>query len=333
MLANAISVSPPGWKRQRAFEVFYTQSQIKYQIVTELPPHANMNNSFARYLLSKQTVDDRALNKDVLNALRLNLSQQPVTMIDVGAGIGTMLRRLIQWGVLYNGDYILVDEMNTNIAYAREWIPHWAAEAGLSVESYGTNQLRVCDQTRDVRINLECADVFDFIQRNEGPADLLIAHAFLDLFPVPGSLEKLFSLTKGLAWLTLNFDGMTTLQPVIDDALDEKIERLYHQTMDLRPTGGGSRTGRKLFDHFRLLNAEIIAAGASDWVVHTTRGEYPADEKDFLHFILNFFENSLKPPIELDAITLENWLAKRREQIERGELVYIAHQIDFLVRK
>jgi hypothetical protein len=292
-----------------------------------------MDYSFPHYLLSKQTVDDRALNKDVLNALRVNLSQQPVTLIEVGAGIGTMLKRLIQWDVFCNGNYILVDAMPANIAYARAWIPQWAAEAGLSVESFEPDRLHLCDPTRDIRIRLECADVFDFIERNEKPADLLIAHAFLDLLPMPGSLEKLFSLTKGLAWLTLNFDGMTTLQPVIDDSFDETVERLYHKSMDGRPSGGDSRTGRKLFDHLRLLNAEVIAAGASDWVVHSANGAYPADEKYFLHFILSFFENALKTHAELEPASFNSWLAERRAQIERGELVYIAHQMDFLIRK
>jgi len=291
-----------------------------------------MDYSFPHYLLSKQTVDDRALNKDVLNALRANLSPQPVTIIEVGGGIGTMLKRLIQWGILCSGDYILVDAMEANIAYAREWIPQWATEAGLRLERFGQNQLRVCDPARDVRISLERADIFDFVQRNEKPADLLIAHAFLDLLPMPESLEKLFLLTKGLAWLTLNFDGMTTLEPIIDNSLDEKIEQLYHETMDTRPSGGDSRTGRKLFEHFRSLNAKIIAAGASDWVVHTIQGKYPAKEGYFLHFILNFFESSLKAHAELDAVEFENWLAKRHAQIEQGELVYIAHQIDFLVK-
>ena len=292
-----------------------------------------MDYSFPHYLLSKQTVDDRALNKDVLNALRVNLSPQPLTIIEAGGGIGTMLKRLIQWGILCNGDYILVDAQEANIAYAREWIPQWSAEVGLSIEQFGLNQLRLCDRARDVRISLECADIFNFVERNKTPADLLIAHAFLDLLPMPASLGKLFQLTKGLAWLTLNFDGLTTLEPIVDSVLDEKIERLYHQTMDMRPTGGDSRTGRKLFEQFRWLNAEIIAAGASDWVVHTTKGQYPADEQYFLHFILNFFENSLKAQGELDAAEFECWLAKRRAQIERGELVYIAHQIDFLVNK
>ena len=68
-------------------------------------------------------------------------------------------------------------------------------------------------------------------------------------------------------------------------------------------------------------------------MVHTTRGEYPADEKYFLHFILSFFESSLKAHAELDPAEFQNWLEKRRSQVERGELVYIAHQMDFLVQK
>ena len=291
-----------------------------------------MDYSFPHYLLSKQTVDDRALNKDVVNALRVHLPPEPVSIIEVGAGIGTMLKRLVEWNILCTGEYVLVDSMDENIVCAREWIPQWATEAGLSVERIGQNQLQLCDQTRDIRIRLECADVFDFIQRNKTPADVLIAHAFLDLLPLPESLEKLFLLTKGLAWLTINFDGISTFQPVIDRALDETIERLYHASMNKRSTGGDSHTGRKLFQHARSLNAEILATGASDWVVYAHDGKYPADEKYFLQFILYFFESSLMGCDELETASFEHWLAKRHEQIERGELIYIAHQMDFLLK-
>jgi hypothetical protein len=34
----------------------------------------------------------------------------------------------------------------------------------------------------------------------------------------------------------------------------------------------------------------------------------------------------------LDAVEFADWIQKRRAQIERGELVYIAHQMDFLAR-
>lgn len=292
-----------------------------------------MEYSFPHYLLSKQSVDDHALNKDVLNAVKINLPSQPICIIEVGAGIGTMLRRLIRWDVIAQAEYVLVDELAENIESAAEWIPQWGAEAGLSVERTERNQLRMFDATREVRIRLERTDVFDFIQRNEEPADLLIAHAFLDLLPMPESLPKLFSLTKDLAWLTINFDGVTTFEPTIDTALDKQIERLYHKTMDARTTGGDSQSGRHLFGHIKHVGAEILAAGASDWVVHALNGKYPEDEAYFLHFILHFFEESLAGHAELDAEAFLHWSEERHAQIERGEMVYIAHQMDFLVKR
>jgi len=292
----------------------------------------NMIFSFPRYLLSKQSVDDRALNKDVLSALKSNLPSQPMRIIEVGAGIGTMLRRLIRWGVVQRADYVLVDEMSENIKYASEWIPQFATEAGLSVERRGHNRLRVFDDAHDIHIQLEQADVFNFIQKNDEPADLLIAHAFLDLLSIPESLPKLLSLTKNIAWLTINFDGATIFEPTLDPTLDEKIERLYHETMDKRPTGGDSKSGRHLFGHLKYAGADILAAGASDWVVYGQDGKHKDDEEYFLECILNFFEESLTGHGELDAGKFTEWITKRREQIERGELVYIAHQMDFLAK-
>lgn len=290
-----------------------------------------MEYSFPRYLLSKQSVDDRALNKDVLNALKGNLPQQPFRIIEVGAGIGTMLRRLVRWDVIRQCEYVMVDEMAENVKYASAWIEEWAQETGLSVERSG-NRIRLFDETHDIKIQLERADVFDFIQGNKEPADLLIAHAFLDLLPLPVSLPGLLSLTKGMALLTINFDGATIFEPTMDATLDAQIERLYHKSMDVRPTGGDSQCGRHLFGHLRSVGAEILAAGASDWVVHATNGKYPDDEAYFLGFILHFFEESLTNHDELDADVFANWLNERRAQIEGGELAYIAHQLDFLVR-
>jgi hypothetical protein len=369
-----------------------------------------MEYSFSHYLLAKQSVDDRALNRHVYDALKSALSatsvspirplstsvspnhplsnplfpsvspihplSAPLQIVEVGAGIGTMLIRLLRWGLLQQADYTLVDELPENIDYAAAWIPSWAAEHGLRVEKSALNHFRVCDNDLDVRIHLERADVFDFVERKPEKSDLLIAHAFLDLLPMPESLDKLFSLLKpkGLAWLTLNFDGVTTLEPPIclpasvspfpplspsvsptcpaplsgvhplpasvspfhplstSVDLDSKIEYLYHHSMDTRPTGGDSRSGRRLFGHLRSAGAEILAAGASDWVVHATDGKYPADEAYFLHFILHFFEETLGSHPELDAEIFQAWLAERRRQIDYGELVYIAHQIDFLAQ-
>jgi hypothetical protein len=336
-----------------------------------------MEYSFPHYLLAKQSVDDRALNRHVLETLISALSVSPshllpssvVKVVEVGAGIGTMLVRLLRWGLLPPAtDYTLVDEMPENIAFAREWLPLWAGENGYRVETTSdglrflapaVGQVSSSKSVHaSVSVHLAQQDVFDFIQNKQQKSDLLIAHAFLDLLPMPASLDKLFSLLKpdGLAWLTLNFDGVTTLEPVVrlpvpfrvsvsESArasvsplyplsstvdLDAHIERLYHRSMDKRPTGGDSQSGRHLFGHLRSVGAEILAAGASDWVVHAINGNYPADEAYFLHFILHFFESSLSNHPELEGKVFQDWLAERRKQIERGELVYIAHQMDFL---
>lgn len=293
----------------------------------------NMEYSFPKYLLSKQSVDDRSLNKDVLHSLKTSLPPQPIRIIEVGAGIGTMLKRLVAWDVISTAEVVLVDVLAENMEYASGWIKSWAGEAGLSVAGSEKRQIRLIDSTRDIRIRLEHADLLDIRTETMEPADLLIAHALLDLLPMPGSLQKLLSLTKDLAWLTINFDGMTCFEPAIDPVLDESIERLYHRTMDTRKTGGDSRSGRHLFGYLRNLGTTVLAAGASDWVVYATNGIYPADEEYFLHFNLHFIEDSLTGYPGLDPVAFSHWLRERRRQIERGELVYIAHQMDFLVKQ
>jgi hypothetical protein len=200
----------------------------------------------------------------------------------------------------------------------------------LNVNFNCPDEFEIFDEHRYVCVRLVQADVFDFIAAQPEPAELLIAHAFLDLLPQPESLGKLLTLTKDLAWLTLNFDGVTSLEPVIDVDLDSKIERLYHATMDTRPGGGDSLSGRHMFEYLEQAGAEIVSAGASDWVAYPVHGRYPAEEAYFLHFILYFFEQSLGNHPELDAAAFADWLGKRRQQVERGELVYIAHQMDFL---
>jgi hypothetical protein len=297
-----------------------------------------MEYSFPRYLLAKQTVDERALNRQVYetlqSALSVNPRQGPLKVVEVGAGIGSMPVRLLRRGLLTRADYLLVDEMAENIAFARDWLPQQAAELGLQLERTAPGTLRAFDATRDVTLRLEPADVFDFIRTQPARAHLLIAHAFLDLLPMPASLPPLFSLLQpgGLAWLTINFDGLTSLEPQLDPLLDAHIERLYHRSMDTRPTGGDSHSGRHLFTHLRGTGAQILAAGASDWVVFPHDGRYPADEAYFLQFILHFFESSLAFHPDLDPALFAAWLAQRRAQIDRGELVYIAHQMDFLVQ-
>lgn len=280
--------------------------------------------NFTRYLAAKKTVDDRALNRNVWDALCRALPPQatdaPLRVIEVGAGIGTMVERFIERGVLTHAVYTAIDADADNIAALKRRLPN----------------------TPGIRIEAQAIDIFDFSRRARGQStwDLLIANALLDLLDVPRALPQLFSLLNhgGLFYFTINFDGATIFEPTIDAAFDAEIERLYHQTMDERVTNGvssgDSRTGRHLFEQLRALNAEIIEAGSSDWVVFAGKAGYPNDEAYFLHFIVDTIRHALehRPELAQQRNRLFDWIARRHEQIESGTLVYIAHQIDLVGR-
>jgi hypothetical protein len=133
---------------------------------------------------------------------------------------------------------------------------------------------------------------------------------------------------------SLNFDGATILEPIIDPDLDASIEALYHRTMDTRRSrgrpSGSSRTGRQLFGRLKEAGARLIAAGSSDWVVFPGPAGYPGDEAFFLHFIIDTIGRALHGHPELARNRFQAWIDQRHRQIESQELIYIAHQLDFL---
>ena len=61
-------------------------------------------------------------------------------------------------------------------------------------------------------------------------------------------------------------------------------------------------------------------------------GGYSGDEEIFLNSIINTIEGALKVRDEIDSGALDNWIRKRRAQVEGRELVYIAHQLDLLAQ-
>jgi SAM-dependent methyltransferase len=265
---------------------------------------------------------------------------EPLRVLETGAGTGAMLERMLDAVMLQKASYLGVDTQIGNITTARRCLPDWGRENGFEVEGLPQGGMRFVRAGQEVDVFIKAQDA---LLAAEDPAeysqwDLLVAHAFLDLLDMPASLPGLLRLLKpgGLFYFTINFDGDTIFEPEIDPRLDEQILSLYHRSMDERFTGGkrsgDSRAGRHLFGILRGCGAQILEAGASDWVVFAGPDGYPADEAYFLNTILHFFEESLSGHPELDGPRFAAWLDKRRAQIDCGELVYIAHQLDFAGR-
>jgi hypothetical protein len=74
----------------------------------------------------------------------------------------------------------------------------------------------------------------------------------------------------------------------------------------------------------------VLAAGSSDWVVFAGPDGYPGDEAYFLHFIIDTISRALHGHPELAGSRFQAWIAQRHRQIEARELIYVAHQLDFL---
>jgi SAM-dependent methyltransferase len=295
---------------------------------------ATMTSGYARYLVAKTTVDDRALNQHVLAGLRGLMPAGAARVLEVGAGLGTMAARLLDWDVVGTGEYILLDADRQLLDDSRRWLRDWAAARGLRRDPRPDGL-----QVGELRVRLEHAELGGYLEASHGtPADVLIANAVLDLVDVPAVLPGLLRLLVpgGVYWFTINYDGESIFAP--GHPHDDQVMQAYHRDMDERVRygrpAGESRTGRRLFHYLRDAGAPALAAGSSDWVVSAgPDGTYPSDEAYFLRSILDTIQNALRSrPDWVEPADLADWLAVRGRQLAAGELVYIAHQLDFVGR-
>ena len=293
-----------------------------------------MTFDYARFLAAKTTVDDRALNRHVLAELGRLMPAGAPRVLEVGAGLGTMVARLMDWGLISAGEYTLLDVDRQLLDDARRRLCDGAAARGVRSGPL-PDGLRV----GDLRVRLVHAELGTYLKAgHRASADVLVASSVLDLVDVPAVLPELLRLLTpgGLYWFTINYDGESIFAP--DHPFDDRIMRAYHRDMDERFRYGGppgeSRTGRRLFHYLRAAGAPALAAGSSDWVIsaHPDR-HYPGEEAYFLRRILNTIGDALRNrPDRVEPADLADWLAVRGRQLAAGDLVYIAHQLDFVGR-
>jgi hypothetical protein len=294
--------------------------------------------SFARYLAVKKSIDDRSLNCHVLNTLLQSLQKsphdKPFRILEVGAGIGTMIERILDWNLHEHIIYTAIDAQAENKIRALDRLQVWAARNRIQLEI--NSDWILIGINRHIEIKFEIGDFYDFASHENGKWDLIIANAFLDLMDISSALNLMLKLTEkgSLFYFTINFDGLTILEPTIDKEIDELIINLYHQTMDKRlingKRSGDSQAGRHLFSLLKEAGMQIFDSGASDWVIFPGQKGYSQDEAYFLHFILNTIQQALEGSSHIDSAILDNWISKRHNQVDNNVLIYVAHQLDFV---
>ncbi len=252
-----------------------------------------------------------------------------------------MAARLIDWGVVRSASYLMLEMDGDSIAGAQRWLDEWARTRGHEAE-IGSRSIRILGGTAALRIDVAVefvqAEAGECLARADEPLgfDLVVANAFLDLVDVSALLPALFARasSRALYWFSVNFDGDTIFEPAHED--DRALLDVYHRTMDDRlrdgKPAGDSRSGRHLFAQLWAAGAEVLCAGASDWVVYPQDRQYDADEAYFLHHIIDTIDQALRVRRDVDQDALSRWIALRHDHIEQGCLVYVAHQLDFLGR-
>lgn len=293
------------------------------------------------YLAAKKSIDDRALNHHVWETLRETLPQTTggaaANILEIGSGIGTMLERMVDRHLLTGPvTYMATDcDPNQRMA-ARRYLTQWAEKKGHSLtwadEKYG----RLSTPRAEISLSLEQASAEELADRADSPGTfhLIIAHAVLDLVDFPNLLPRLLSqLTdNGMAYCTCNFDGETVFLPKW--AGDKEIIGRYHASMEAR-LAGASHTGRRLLSFLQGPGLELLAAGSSDWVIYPRKHGYLTDETSFLHAIIETVERELcrqnLPPADLAGLI--DWARLRHQQVDAGELSFLARHLDLLARR
>lgn len=296
--------------------------------------------SFERYLEAKRTVDERALDRRVEASVvdELTDTSAPLRVLEVGAGIGATIERVVGWQSLpaevrytaVDADPDLMERARTRLLTVDDRQPvtvHEEAEEVL-VEREGGR----------VVVDLVAKDAFEFVSETNREFDLLIAQAFLDLTGVRPALSAFDAAVApdGLAYFPITFDGATIFQPPLDPEFDDRIQRRFHDHMEDTAGGGAEggdpRAGRHLLEALPALGGAVLAVGSSDWVVVPDVDGYPHDESYFLHHIIELIHGALADDPSLDSARFRDWVEQRHRQIDHGDLVYIAHQLDVLGR-
>ncbi len=296
---------------------------------------------YPEYLAAKKHVDDHSLNRHVFETVKQLLPGQtpkrPLRILEIGAGIGTMIERLIEWNLLQFADYTAIDITAENIESLPLRLQTFAQKNSLQYQTdLKKNRLLLTSNETDFSVSVrpiqEDFNRYLSARPNEKHWDLVIANAMLDILPLDESLQQLFSVLRsdGLFWFTLNYNGITHFEPVIDPELDAQIEKLYNESMDRRSIEtGGSETGRKLFQTIPHAGGKILAVGSSDWVLHSSDSEFNRDEQYFLQSILQMVYQTVLDSKKISKTQIKNWYTKRLRQVQDGSLVYIARQLDF----
>lgn len=286
---------------------------------------------YARYLSLKKSIDDASLNREVWAQLAAyfsdHQSSEPLRILEIGGGIGTMIQRLLEADLLRNAAYTVIELEPRFENLAAQNLAQWCSDNGRRFSRHPHSWHIDRENGHGVEIRWETGDVSEILPGMPAASfDLVLGHAVLDLLPVPLVLPKLLARlgSTGAFYFSLNYAGETRFEPSYP--ADDRIVRAYHHDMDWRfreLTWQASRTGLHLGEWLASNGCIVQAQGSSNWSLSPHDGTNPVTQY-FMTHILDTIEQAL-----MGLEGLADWLTVRREQLAAGDLGYFAANQDF----
>jgi hypothetical protein len=169
--------------------------------------------------------------------------------------------------------------------------------------------------------------------------NVITAHAFLDIAPLPEALRLFAAWLQpgGYLYASLNYDGDTALLPVYEDAdFEARLLGHYNHTMERRRVDGratgGAYCGRRLHGLLPEYGFDILAYGSSDWNIAPFLGEYRDSDAVCLNALLEMIRAEGQSSGLFQQDQLERWREDRLQLLRRRRLGLIIHQLDLLAR-
>jgi len=192
------------------------------------------------YLSIKKSIDDMSMNQEVWSAMSLWIKDnyrpgELIRILEIGAGIGTMIERMLDTGLLTHCSYTAVEMEQGFRDVASDRMLKWA-RLNNHIATQKSESLWILTR-KEVKMEIEwlIGDALDINHRfNAAYFDLIIGHAIIDLLPVPICMPNILSIVKpnGAYYFSLNFAGKTDFKP--DLPSDAIISNAYNNDMDKR---------------------------------------------------------------------------------------------------
>lgn len=276
--------------------------------------------AFADFLQAKFALDERSLNREVHAAFLDALHGLPqVHCLDVGAGTGATLRRLLNSELTTPLSLTALDRDPALLDIARQEAAGWLQNKQLMVIRFAAGELK--DYRPDRRYNV------------------ITAHAFLDLTPLPESLRLFAAWLQpgGYLYASSNYDGDTALLPVCEDAdFEATLLAHYNHTMEQRRVDGqatgGAYCGRRLHELLPEHGFDILAHGSSDWHIASVLGEYRDGDSVCLEALLEMIHGEGQHSGLFRQDQLDRWHEDRLRLLQQRRLGLTIRQLDLLAR-